>query len=100
VSAATDQTKPERMGSVIHATFTLNGQTFSCIDSSVRHEFTFTPAISLSVRCGSEEEADRLFERLSEDGQVFMPLAAYPFSEKFGWVADKYGVSWQITLDR
>lgn len=85
-------------GTVLNAIFTLNGQEFMCIDSSVKHEFTFTPAISLYVTCDTEDEIDRLFEKLSEDGQVFMPLSAYPFSKKFGWVADKYGVSWQFTL--
>ncbi len=85
-------------GTVLHATFTLNGQEFMCIDSNVKHEFTFTPAISLFVTCDTEAEIERVFEKLSQDGTVLMPLAAYPFSEKFGWVTDKYGVSWQLNL--
>jgi predicted 3-demethylubiquinone-9 3-methyltransferase (glyoxalase superfamily) len=85
-------------GTVLHATFSLYGQVFMCIDSSMKHDFTFTPAISLYITCASEDEIDRLFEKLSQDGEVFMPLTAYPFSEKFGWVADKYGVSWQLDL--
>jgi predicted 3-demethylubiquinone-9 3-methyltransferase (glyoxalase superfamily) len=85
-------------GTVMHATFSLNGQEFMCIDSSEKHAFTFTPAISLYVTCDTEEQIDRLYEKLSQNGQVFMPLAPYPFSEKFGWVADKYGVSWQLSL--
>ncbi len=85
-------------GTVRKATFRLGGQEFMCIDSSVHHAFTFTPAISLFVSCDSESEVDRLFGRLSEGGQVLMPLAAYPFSEKFGWVMDRFGVSWQLSL--
>jgi predicted 3-demethylubiquinone-9 3-methyltransferase (glyoxalase superfamily) len=85
-------------GEVLHATFTLNGQAFMCIDSQVKHEFTFTPAMSLYVTCDTEEEIQTLFEKLSEDGKVLMPLASYPFSEKYGWVSDKYGVSWQLDL--
>ena len=85
-------------GTVLHATFSLKGQMFMCIDSSVKHEFTFTPAISLFVTCDSEEEIDRIYEMLSENGVVLMPLAASPFSAKFGWVQDKYGVSWQLNL--
>ncbi|MFC3884855.1 VOC family protein [Bacillus songklensis] len=85
-------------GTVLHATFSLNGQVFMCIDSSVKHEFTFTPAISLYVTCDTEEEIDALFGKLSQDGEILMPLASYPFSEKFGWVADKYGVSWQLNF--
>ena len=57
-----------------------------------------TPAISLFVTCDSEEEIDRVFEKLSQDGIVLMPLAASPMSAKFGWVQDKYGVSWQLNL--
>jgi predicted 3-demethylubiquinone-9 3-methyltransferase (glyoxalase superfamily) len=87
-------------GSVIHATFSLGGQQFMCIDSYVQHAFTFTPAISLFVTCQSEEEIDRLFGSLSADGQILMPLDAYPFSEKFAWITDRYGVSWQLTLAR
>lgn len=85
-------------GTVKHAAFSLNGQMFMCIDSSVKHDFTFTPAISLYVTCDSEDEIVRFFEKLSQDGTVLMPLAAYPFSEKFGWVQDKFGVSWQLNL--
>jgi predicted 3-demethylubiquinone-9 3-methyltransferase (glyoxalase superfamily) len=87
-------------GAVVHATFSLNGQVFMCMDSNVKHDFTFTPAISLYVACASEDEIDRLFEKLSQGGAVAMPLTAYPFSDKFAWVSDKYGVSWQLNLER
>ncbi len=87
-------------GTVSHATFSLYGQTFMCMDSNVKHDFTFTASISLYIACTTEDEINRLFEKLSQDGNVLMPLMAYPFSEKFGWVADKYGVSWQLNLER
>jgi predicted 3-demethylubiquinone-9 3-methyltransferase (glyoxalase superfamily) len=86
-------------GSVQHATFTLNGQEFMCIDSAAVHAFTFTPSISLYVRCETEEEIDRVFAALSAGGQVLMPLEQYPFSRKFGWLSDKFGVSWQLSLE-
>jgi predicted 3-demethylubiquinone-9 3-methyltransferase (glyoxalase superfamily) len=85
-------------GTIRHATFTIHGQTFMCIDSSVMHAFKFTPAMSLYVNCESEEEIDTLFEKLSDDGEVLMPLDSYPFSEKFAWVNDRYGVSWQLSF--
>lgn len=85
-------------GTVIQATFSLNGQVFMCIDSYVKHEFTFTPAMSLYVNCDTEDEIHQVFDKLSQEGTVLMPLTAYPFSEKFGWVQDKYGVSWQLNL--
>jgi predicted 3-demethylubiquinone-9 3-methyltransferase (glyoxalase superfamily) len=85
-------------GSVKLANFSLNAQEFMCIDSPVDHGFSFSPSMSLYVDCESEEEIDRVFAALSDGGSVLMPLDRYPFSEKFGWVADRFGVSWQLNL--
>jgi predicted 3-demethylubiquinone-9 3-methyltransferase (glyoxalase superfamily) len=85
-------------GTIEVARFSLNGQTFMCIDSPIPHGFTFTPAISLYVTCESEAEVDRIYARLADGGSALMPLGAYPFSKRFGWVADRYGVTWQLTL--
>jgi predicted 3-demethylubiquinone-9 3-methyltransferase (glyoxalase superfamily) len=54
--------------------------------------------MSLFVDCGDEAEIDALFGKLSDGGQILMPLNAYPFSRKFGWLSDRYGVSWQLNL--
>jgi predicted 3-demethylubiquinone-9 3-methyltransferase (glyoxalase superfamily) len=89
---------PGKEGSVMTALFTLAGRQFMCIDSPVSHGFSFTPAMSIFVTCDSEAEVDTLFARLSDGGQVLMPLGAYPFSPKFGWLNDRFGVSWQISL--
>lgn len=86
-------------GSVLRATFTLSGQEFMCIDSPVKHDFGFTPSLSLFVNCLSEEEIDKYFEELSRGGQILMPLDVYPFSRKFAWITDRFGVSWQLNLD-
>ena len=85
-------------GSVEQAAFTLAGQHFMCIDSPVTHSFTFTPSISIFVTCDSEAEIDALFAALSDGGGVLMPLGEYPFSPKFAWLSDRYGVSWQLML--
>ena len=85
-------------GKVMHATFFLKGQEFMCIDSSDIHDFTFTPSMSIYVRCESEEELDRVFEQLSDGGQVMMPLDRYPFMGKYAWFADRFGVSWQVSF--
>src|SRR5262245_46481520 len=53
-------------GQAMKATFSLNGQSFTCFDSPAKHAFSFTPAISLFVDCDSEQEVDALFARLSE----------------------------------
>lgn len=92
---------PGVQGTVAHATFSLYGLVMMCMDSNVKQDFTFTPATSLYVGCATEEEIDRLFEKLREGGgQVLMPLATYPFSPRFGWVADRFGVSWQLNLEQ
>ncbi|WP_027085800.1 VOC family protein [Cohnella panacarvi] len=85
-------------GTVMQATFTLKGQEFMCIDSNVKHQFTFTPSISIYAVCSTEEEIDALYEKLIEDRQALMPLGNYGFSRKFGWINDRYGVSWQLNL--
>lgn len=85
-------------GTVMQATFTLKGQTFMCIDSNIKHQFTFNPSFSVFIDCDTEEELISLYEELLEGGQALMPLDNYGFSRKFGWVNDRFGVSWQINL--
>lgn len=58
--------------------------------------FQFNPSVSFLVSCDSKDEVDRLWAKLSEGGAALMPLDSYPFSEHYGWTADKYGLSWQI----
>ena len=53
--------------------------------------------MSLFVDCADESDVDELFARLSDGGQVLMPLDQYPFSRKFAFVTDKFGVSWQLS---
>ena len=68
------------------------------IDSPVKHDFTFTPAMSVFVDFDSAESLDEAFEKLSKGGRVFMPIADYGFSRRFGWCGDCFGVSWQLNL--
>ncbi|HVM16192.1 MAG TPA: VOC family protein [Gaiellaceae bacterium] len=74
--------------------FRLCGQPFMAISAGPL--FRFTPAISFLVRCGSAEEVDELWARLAEGGTALMALEAYPFSERYGWLEDRYGLSWQL----
>ena len=89
---------PGKEGSIMVATFELNGKQFICSDSYVKHEWAFSPAISMFVECKTGGEIEKLFEKLSENGKVFMPLDNYGFSQKFGWVEDKFGISWQLNF--
>ena len=89
---------PGKEGTVMHAIFSLNGTAYMCIDSIAKHDFGFTPSVSIYVTCKSDEEISRLYSNLSGGGQVFMELGNYGFSTKFGWIQDKFGVSWQLNL--
>lgn len=61
--------------------------------------YKVNPAISYFIYCGSSEEAERLYELLSAEGKIMIPLGKYDWAEKYAWVEDKYGVSWQIDAD-
>jgi predicted 3-demethylubiquinone-9 3-methyltransferase (glyoxalase superfamily) len=87
-------------GTVMQATFTLKGQEVMCIDSNIKHQFSFTPSFSLFVTCSTEEELDNLYQKLNDGGQALMPLGDYGFSKKFGWLNDRFGVSWQLNLPK
>lgn len=79
-----------------YATFA--GQNLIIYDSPPVHDFTFTPSMSLFVEFEDAGRLRRAFERLSEKGEVAMPLDKYEFSPLFGWLQDQYGVSWQFSL--
>lgn len=83
-------------GKVLTAVFELEGQPFMALDGGPH--FKFTPAVSFFVTCETEAEIDKVWEVLAGGGSVLMPLQPYPFSAKFGWVEDKYGLSWQLNL--
>src|SRR3989442_3837872 len=74
--------------------FKLSGQTFMAISAGPL--FKFNPSVSFFVCCETKEEVDALWEKFSRGGSVLMELGSYPFSERYGWVQDKYGLSWQV----
>ncbi len=89
---------PDASDLIMFATVNIGGQDVRMSDSPIEHAFTFTPSISLFVECESESEITRLSTALSEDGNVLMPLDSYEWGEKFAWVEDRFGVSWQLIL--
>ncbi len=89
---------PGAEGSIKRAAFKLAGHDLACMDSPMKHQFTFTPSISLFVECENESELDEAFNKLSAGGMVLMPLNNYGFSKKFGWLNDRFRVSWQLNL--
>ena len=97
--AATFYTSLFPESSITHAdpmiiTFTLSGQQFTALNGGPM--YSLNPSISLFITCETEEETDRLWQQLSEDGKVMMPLDKYPWSQKYGFWQDKFGLSWQI----
>ena len=75
---------PGPKGSVMSATFEIEGQEFTALNGGP--QFTFSPAISFFVNCDTQEEVDELWEKLSEGGRT----------NRCGWLQDKFGLSWQI----
>ena len=75
---------PGPKGSVMSATFELEGQQFYALNGGP--QFSFTPAISFFVNCETQEEVDHYWEKLSEGGR----------KDRCGWLQDKFGLSWQI----
>jgi len=80
--------------SLMSASFTLNGQEFMVLNGGP--VFQFNPAISLFVNCETEKETDELWNKFSDGGKVLMGYKTYPFSKKYGWIQDKFGLSWQL----
>ena len=81
-------------GSADLVTIELYGQEFTLISAGPL--FRFNPSVSFLVSCQTREEVDSLWAGLSEGGEVMMELGSYPFSERYGWIQDKYGLSWQL----
>jgi len=81
-------------GSVDIVSFELLGQEFQAISAGPL--FKFNPSVSFQVICPTKDEVDAIWEKLSPGGAVLMELGAYPFSARYGWLQDKYGLSWQI----
>ena len=76
--------------------FELAGQSFMAI--SAGPYFKFNPSLSLMVACDSAEEVDAKWKALSEGGSALMEIGEYPFSKRYGWIQDRYGLSWQLIL--
>lgn len=88
--------EPGPEGTIKRAVVVIAGQRVMAHDSFITHGFDFTPSFSFFVTCADEAEIDRLFVALGEGGGILMPLGDYGWSRKFGWVADRFGVSWQL----
>lgn len=76
-------------GTGMQARIKIAGQTVMCVASPVGHAFDFTPSFSFFVHCDDDDEVDRLYSALSDQGTTLMPPGNYGFSRKFAWVNDR-----------
>lgn len=74
--------------------FELCGQPFMAMSAGPL--FRFTPAVSFIIGCETADEVNRIWRELGDGGEAMMPLDSYPFSPRYGWTTDRYGVSWQV----
>ena len=83
-------------GKLMTIEFELEGQRFVALNGGPL--FKFTPSISFLIACKSKEEVEAFWEPLAFGGTALMELGEYPFSKKYGWTQDRYGLSWQVML--
>src|SRR3989344_194004 len=88
----TPSNKP--IGSVMTVYFELEGYRFLGLNGG--SFFKPNPSISFHIKCKTIAAVDSYYEKLSEKGKVLMELSEYPFSKKYAWVEDQFGISWQI----
>lgn len=77
--------------------FNLCGQKFMGLNGGPM--FQFNPSTSFFIFCKTEADVDRIWNTLISDGKLFMPLGEYPWSKKYGWCSDKFGLCWQVMFD-
>ncbi|MBO9516812.1 MAG: VOC family protein [Porphyrobacter sp.] len=85
-------------GQIAMARIRVGGLEIMLYDSPPVHAFTFTPSTSTFIECDDEAQLRALAETLGEGGGVMMPIGNYGFSSLFTWLADRFGVSWQLNL--
>lgn len=78
--------------------FELRGKKFMGLNGGPM--FKFTPAISFFATATSVEKVDEIYNKLAEGGEPLMPLGKYDWSERYGWIKDKFGLTWQVMLDK
>ncbi len=83
-------------GSVMTASFEIDGYNFTAINGGPA--FKINPSVSFFIHSKDEKEIDDLWKKLSDGGKVLMELTKYDWSKKYGWVEDKFGLSWQMML--
>lgn len=95
-SGAQASGRPE--GSVMTVVFDLGGYEIMGLNGGPM--FQVNPSVSFSVACKDKKEIDTIYKKLVAGGSVLMPLQAYEWSERYCWIRDRYGVSWQLSIGK
>lgn len=95
-SKSGSQVSGQMEGSVMTVAFEIENLEFLGLNGGPG--FQFTPSFSFFVSCESVHEIDEMWGKLSSGGKIHMGLDKYPWAEKYGWTADKFGVEWQLML--
>lgn len=88
----------QKAGTAMTVTFKLEGQNFTALNGGPH--FKLNQSTSFFVYCESDKKIENVFNKLSEGGEVIFPLDKYDWSEKYAWVIDKFGLSWQLDVDK
>ena len=91
------ETHKQEVGKVLTVNFTLHSQPFTILNGGPMYKLN--PSVSLYVACEKVGAVDFLYNKLADGGRVMMPLDRYAWSERYAWISDRFGVSWQIALD-
>jgi len=95
---ASAKASDQKAGTAMTVAFKLEGQNFTVLNGGPH--FKLNEAISFFVYCESDEKIEKIYNKLSEGGEVIFPLDKYDWSEKYAWVIDKFGLSWQLDVDK
>lgn len=95
---STDNPSGKPRGSVLTVELDVAGQCFTALNGGPR--FVMNPSVSFFVRVETAADADSLFAALADGGEALMDIGKYPWSERYGWVKDRFGVSWQVMAGR
>ncbi len=95
---AAEKFSGQKEGTAMTVAFKLEGQNFTALNGGPH--FKLNQSISFFVYCESDEKIEKIFTKLSEGGQIIFPLDKYDWSPRYAWVVDKFGLSWQLDVDK
>lgn len=95
---ASTNTSGQKAGTAMKISFKLEGQNFTALNGGAH--FKLNQAISFFVYCESDTKIKKIYNKLCEGGKIFFPLDKYDWSERYAWVQDKFGLSWQLDVDK